>query len=195
MGLVTQWCTHYFGPRGCERGHYCTFAHSKDQLGKPYIERARYAKTNKMVLCRHWSNRLARPAGRDCPFAHGASELGAPRGCVGKAPHPRSMNPILTGDRFPRYDGSELGACARTRGQQLSSRSSTVRPPPGFPALSADEASRPPEPPPKSTPDKPPSEAPRPPGQPPSSVQPLPRSANWRVEETTFDSKTLDLKS
>ena len=71
---ITKWCRHYFSKTGCERGYFCTFAHSEEALGKSYFDRGSYEASHKMVLCRIYA--AGQPCKERCPFAHGTAELG-----------------------------------------------------------------------------------------------------------------------
>ena len=65
----------FFGS-GCQRGKYCTYAHSEEEFGKKYIgDHREQAKTRKMVLCHFFE--AGRPCHPGCAFAHGQGELGS----------------------------------------------------------------------------------------------------------------------
>ena len=77
--LITQWCHHFRGPKGCERGDGCTFAHCEEDLRKTYNKEhtAKMHETRKMVFCRFFAQ--GSDCREDCDFAHGRAELGEPK--------------------------------------------------------------------------------------------------------------------
>jgi len=81
-GVVTKWCHHFFSKNGCERGFYCTFAHTYEDFKKEYIDRDVFSRSCKMVLCKYWSKNWRCKEGAECRFAHGNAEMGRSLGVV-----------------------------------------------------------------------------------------------------------------
>jgi hypothetical protein len=52
-GKITKWCTHW-GNGTCQRGAFCTFAHSEKDFGTEWFDRSRGA-CRTMVLCKFWT--------------------------------------------------------------------------------------------------------------------------------------------
>ena len=51
---ITQMC-HHFARGQCERGVYCTFAHSEAEIGQEWRDRGHVEdQSRRMVLCRFW---------------------------------------------------------------------------------------------------------------------------------------------
>ena len=135
QGVTTQWCRHFFSVRGCERCHYCTFAHTVDQMGKKYFDRGMYDDRCKMVLCRYWAIHMHCRRGEWCTFAHGPKELGMPLRRGGRrAPAPAV--PKTTSNFIPRDDESEWAAYRMSDGSWTWRHNNIDRdslgPPPGF---------------------------------------------------------------
>ena len=76
---INRWCVHYHSPKGCERGHGCTFAHSEEDFEQVYNKEhyEELLETRKMVLCKFFAEGYR--CRRDCQFAHGQLELGKPK--------------------------------------------------------------------------------------------------------------------
>ena len=72
---ITQWCRYYFSSQGCQRAHFCTFAHSRESFGKIYEDRGGFANSHKIVLCKFYAR--GQTCSPDCEFAHGAVEMGS----------------------------------------------------------------------------------------------------------------------
>ena len=51
--VITKWCEFY--ERGnCQRGKFCTFAHSESDFGAKWVDRT--AGDTKLVLCKFWKD-------------------------------------------------------------------------------------------------------------------------------------------
>ena len=79
-------CNYYREGKGkCDRGDYCGWAHSKEEIGKPALADPT---TSKVTLCKFYERGTTCMAGAMCTFAHGKDELGSP---LPKA-HPTKKN-------------------------------------------------------------------------------------------------------
>lgn len=76
--IMTKLCHHYFG-KGCQRGRFCTYAHSDHEIGEVcYLSNwPQWEQTHKMIMCRNWLNK--QPCKTTCQFAHGPEEMGQPK--------------------------------------------------------------------------------------------------------------------
>ena len=69
-------CNYYREGKGkCDRGDYCGWAHSKEEIGKPALADPT---TSKVTLCKYHRRGTTCMAGAMCAFAHGKDELGSP---------------------------------------------------------------------------------------------------------------------
>ena len=48
---IRKWC-HFYFKSGCERGHFCTYAHTWESMGKIIPDRKPMEATSRMVLCK-----------------------------------------------------------------------------------------------------------------------------------------------
>ena len=69
----------FFSKNGCERAHYCTFAHDAKDFGKNYINRDKWTSDHKLVMCKFYGKNSQCWKGAECPFAHGFCEMGTRR--------------------------------------------------------------------------------------------------------------------
>ena len=103
-------CEYYREGKGkCDRGDYCGWAHSKEEIGKPALADPT---TSKVTLCKYHVRGTTCMAGAMCTFAHGKDELGSP---LPKA-HPTKKSGKGEGKKM----SNAKGGTGKNRGQRRS---------------------------------------------------------------------------